>query len=246
MNSTFEKTINGRTLDLDLNDAGSGNETLSMVSTDLFIIIMNMTPDVDMGSEQDMRRILRFYVDRFESNCKSAGIDSKKRNFAKYALVALIDEKALALPKKWSAPWSEHPLQFDYFKDMLAGERFFENLNQILQQPLENVDVLEVYYLCLCLGFKGKYGGNKAAIEDQIVAVARTILKNRPPIKVPQPPVHTDHEKRRQVPRIPTWTIAAATASLLFLLWLGCHLIVNNQSSKILPSYQTMSGWPRY
>jgi type VI secretion system protein ImpK len=246
MNNTFEKTIQGRTLDLDLKDAGSGDESLSMLSTDLFIIIMNMTPDVDMGTEQEMRRILRHYIDRFEDNCTSGGIDSQKRNFAKYALVALIDEKALALPKKWAALWSAHPLQFDYFSDMVAGERFFEYLEQLLQQPQKYLDVLEVYYLCLCLGFKGKYGSNKAAIEDQIVAVARIILKHRPTVKVPQSPIHADHEKRRQVPNIPTWTIAAATASLLFLLWLGCHLTINNQSAKILPSYQTFSGQPRH
>ncbi len=63
MNGTFEAAIQSRTLNLDLKDAGIGNESLSTICTDLFLITMNMTPDLDMGSEEDLRRILRYYVE---------------------------------------------------------------------------------------------------------------------------------------------------------------------------------------
>lgn len=227
MNVTFEAAIQSRTLNLDLKDAGIGNESLSTICTDLFLITMNMTPDLDMGSEEDMRRILRYYVDRFEGNCRSAGIPSEKRNKVKYALVALVDEKAFTLPLKWSGPWRSHPLQFDYFGDMIAGQRFFENLERLMNKPEGNVDVLEVYYLCMCLGFKGKYAGDKATLEKLIRKSAGLIVKNRPPVSPPPTSPYTDSAKKRgRIPHVPTWSIVVSAVSLIGVMWLGAILSV--------------------
>ncbi len=232
MNGTFEAAIQSRTLNLDLKDAGIGNESLSTICTDLFLITMNMTPDLDMGSEEDMRRILRYYVDRFENNCRSAGIPSEKREKVKYALVALIDEKAFTLPPQWSGPWRSHPLQFDYFGDMIAGQRFFDNLDKLMQKPQGNVDVLEVYYLCMCLGFKGKHAVDRSVLEKLIRNVARLIIKNRPPVSpTPATPSSGNGKKRGRIPHVPTWSIVVAAASLVVVMWLGAILSVGSHTN---------------
>jgi len=236
MGQSFEKTIQSKTMNLDLTDAGPGKISLNTLCTDLFLIIFNMVPQQDMGSEQDMRRILRHFIDRFDGNCKVIGVETEKKDFAKYALVALIDEKVLALPQKWSGPWRSHPLQFDYFGDMVAGKRFFEHLDRMLQDPEEYVDVMEIFYLCLCLGFKGKYGDDKPAIEDLIKNIARAIIKHRPSISTPTPPSRIANKKRRTVPIVPSWMVAAVSASIAVLLWLGAWITVSNQSTSLLPN----------
>jgi type VI secretion system protein ImpK len=222
-------------MNLDLKDAGPAKISLNTLCTDLFLVIFNMVPEQDMGSEQDMRRILRHFIDRFDANCKSAGIESKKKDLAKYALVALIDEKVLSLPEKWSDPWSSHPLQFDYFGDMVAGQRFFEYLEDIMKNPATCFDLLEVFYLCLCLGFKGKYSGDKPALDELIKNVARTIIKYKPPVNVLTPPVYKESRKRRAVPLVSTWIIVAASAAFALFIWLGAVMTVSKESKNLLP-----------
>jgi|WetSurMetagenome_2_1015567.scaffolds.fasta_scaffold41632_3 type VI secretion system protein ImpK len=239
MEKLFEKTVQSCTMNLDLSDPGPGKISLNTLCTDLFLIIFNITSDLDMGSEQDMRRILRHFIDRFDTNCKSAGIETKKMELAKYALVALIDEKVLALPSKWSGPWSSHPLQFDYSGDMVAGQRFFEHLEEIMRNAAHDSDVLEVYFLCLCLGFKGKYGTDKPAVDELIKTVARTVVKHRPPVTVPQPPVYRENRRRRAVPLVATWMIVAVSASIAILLWFGAVMTVSKQSMNIVPTKHT-------
>jgi type VI secretion system protein ImpK len=62
------------------------------------------------------------------------------------------------------------------FGHQLAGEMFYQELQKTLSRSdsQETADLLEVYYLCLLLGFKGRYaaGGDlrsiTAAIQEKI------------------------------------------------------------------------------
>jgi len=58
------------------------------------------------------------------------------------------------------AGWSRKPLQEELFGEHMGGEVFFENLRTLIgrQDSEELADVLEVYQLCLLLGFRGRYG----------------------------------------------------------------------------------------
>jgi type VI secretion system protein ImpK len=70
-------------------------------------------------------------------------------------------------------------LQAELFGNQLAGEIFFQELQKTLSRndSQETADLLEVYYLCLLLGFKGRYaaGGDlraiTAAIQEKIQRV---------------------------------------------------------------------------
>lgn len=76
-----------------------------------------------------------------------------------YAVVAFLDETVLGTPGPLASAWAGRPLQEEIFGDQLAGERFFQNLNDLLgrQDSTYVADVLEVHLLCLQLGFRGRY-----------------------------------------------------------------------------------------
>ncbi|RMR47097.1 Type VI secretion system protein ImpK [Pseudomonas savastanoi pv. glycinea] len=64
------------------------------------------------------------------------------------------------------------PLQFRYFGVHLAGEGFFEKIELLRADVKKNLDVLEVYHLCLALGFEGKFGLGQ---KDQLRYLANTL-----------------------------------------------------------------------
>ena len=56
----------------------------------------------------------------------------------------------------------------------MGGETFFQNLQALLARPDNEdlSDLLEVYQLCLLLGFQGRYGG---AGREQVAGWTRTV-----------------------------------------------------------------------
>jgi type VI secretion system protein ImpK len=64
------------------------------------------------------------------------------------------------------------PLQFRYFGVHLAGEGFFEKIDALRGDVKHNLDVLEVYHLCLALGFEGKFSLGQ---KDQLRYLANTL-----------------------------------------------------------------------
>lgn len=111
---------------------------------------------------------------------KLADDDAKKRGYspedielATFAVVAFLDESILNLRSPVFSDWPRQPLQEERYGHHIAGEIFFQNLQKLSgrSDSQELVDLLEVYYLCLLLGFAGRYSlggrGDLAAIVMQ-------------------------------------------------------------------------------
>jgi type VI secretion system protein ImpK len=105
---------------------------------------------------------------------RSAGIVPEDIVDAQYAIVALIDE-VLARVHGWpgQAEWRTKPLQLTRFNENTAGENFFRRLAALEGQP-HRVHVLQIYFLCMAVGFQGRYavagGEGLAPIYDRIGA----------------------------------------------------------------------------
>jgi type VI secretion system protein ImpK len=96
-------------------------------------------------------------LDRFHQTATAASIPREDAMEAAYALAALLDESLVHVPQwRGADEWHRWPLQVRLFNDRNAGENFFARMTALEQQP-HRVHVLQVYYLCLLLGFQGRY-----------------------------------------------------------------------------------------
>jgi len=100
---------------------------------------------------------------------------------ATLAVVAFLDESVLNAQNPLFANWPRKPLQEELFGTHMAGETFFQNLQALLgaDDSIELADLLEVHYLCLLLGYRGRYstggGGELPALMQQIANKIRRI-----------------------------------------------------------------------
>src|SRR5271166_1895435 len=94
-----------------------------------------------------------------EQEARSGGCSADDVKQVIFAVVAFLDESALSCHNPAFADWARLPLQAELFGHQLAGEVFFQELQTTLgrSDSSQGADVLEVYYLCLLLGFKGRY-----------------------------------------------------------------------------------------
>lgn len=120
---------------------------------------------------------------------RAADVEGRKRGYSAeeiqlctFAAVAFLDESILNLRQPVFADWPRQPLQEELFGHHIAGEVFFQNTQKMLGQNDSQVlaDVLEVYYLCLLLGFAGRYSvGGKGELRATIDQIAQKIARIR-------------------------------------------------------------------
>lgn len=157
MGATFADTIAGQTMNLDLTRTLGGSKDMPGLCTDLFLIVIRMREAEDLGDPASLRKLIGYYLELFEKNCKAIGVSGDSILEAKYALVALMDETVLSVPGICRDYWYTRPMQLDIFGDNIAGEEFYVKLQKMLLDMEKKKDVLEIYYICLSLGFEGRY-----------------------------------------------------------------------------------------
>ena len=111
------------------------------------------------ANSQDFRASIRAALKAAMEQAKALGYSSDSNQLAFFAVVSLLDESVLKLQSPAFADWAQRPLQEEMFGHNRAGEVFFDNLRTLLarQDSQETADCLEVYCLCMLLGFRGKY-----------------------------------------------------------------------------------------
>jgi len=93
----------------------------------------------------------------FEKRAERYRFSSKIVQVSKFALASFVDETVLINNFPMRNEWERNPLQLEYFGEQLAGNKFFEKLDSMLKQIEVTQDAVEIYYVCMLLGFKGRY-----------------------------------------------------------------------------------------
>lgn len=145
---------------MDDSSKSQGNQkrkTLSDIASECFMLILQLRSTNNYGNAGALKTKVNEMFEAFEHKARNAGFENEKILQAKFALVAFLDESIISSSWEQKDEWLSEPLQLKLFDTFNAGEEFFTNINNFRQRTSSNKDVLEIYYVCLVLGFKGKY-----------------------------------------------------------------------------------------
>jgi len=113
-----------------------------------------------VGNAKEAKKIKQFFmksVENFESQLKENGYRTLTILISKHLICAFIDEMILLQPWAMIYSWQDESLSWHFAHKKLANEDFFMILERALKQIAFNLDILELGYVCLSLGFQGKY-----------------------------------------------------------------------------------------
>lgn len=130
------------------------------------------------------RAQIRHLLGAADQEARAAGYDPAYVKLAIYAYVAFLDESVLNSGQPMFAGWLRQPLQVELFGDHVAGQTFFAYLDELLGRvdSEEVADLLEVFLLCMLLGFRGRYGtGEDGGLRSRIQAAQEKIARLRGP-----------------------------------------------------------------
>lgn len=209
--------------------SGSAQGRLALTLQEAFTVTVRLRTGRQVATDAgSFRSQIKGLLSAADHDARSAGYspDSVKR--AIYAFVAFLDESVLNSSQPMFSAWPRQPLQEEVFGDHMAGENFFQHLREMLarQDAPEVADLLEVYHLCLLLGFRGRFAsgdrGELSTLMARIDEKIRTIRGGVPPLSPDwRPP--GDHAKRPYDPWIRWFMVATVstlvTAAVLFMLY---------------------------
>jgi type VI secretion system protein ImpK len=121
-----------------------------------------------------------------DDDARRRGYNADDIELAIFGVVAFLDESILNLRSPVFADWPRQPMQEERYGQQLAGEIFFQNLNKLLARTdsQELADLIEIYYLCLLLGFAGRYSlggrGDLRSIAQQAGDKIQRIRRSSP------------------------------------------------------------------
>lgn len=123
--------------------------------------ILNLVPQLRATAYHPDPTALRDYlveeIRAFESCAKQAGVGNETILGARYCLCTVLDETAAQTPWGGSGSWSHHSLLVTFHNETSGGEKFFQLLSRLAQNPQQHKDLLELMYYCLALGFEGRF-----------------------------------------------------------------------------------------
>lgn len=213
---------------------------------DGFYLLMLLKRGRLPGAEQAFVDAVQRFLDGVERGANRLGIAAEDVYSAKYAFCAAVDEAMLAQPSPLRDAWECNPLQLRLFGEHLAGEHFFDRLEELRAQGAPRLPSLEVYHYCLLLGFEGKYrleGPEKlgylvARLGDEIV-----YLKGRRTGFAPHraPPDQVANALRRVMP---LWAPAAVLAGVALLGYFGISTLLGRETGRQLAGYDKVVQLP--
>jgi type VI secretion system protein ImpK len=179
----------------------------------------------------DLRERAAAALRRFERGAQAAGVTGELLQPAHYALCAALDDVVLNTPWGSQGDWSSQSLISTFHQEVRSGERFFEILTRVRQNPAKFLPVLEIMYQCLSLGFMGRYRlspRGPSEIDSLREEVYAAIASVRAPAEVELSPVWRGVAApyRPLRPRLPLWVAGAAGLAVLggLFIWFSLDL----------------------
>jgi type VI secretion system protein ImpK len=184
---------------------------------------------------------LRDQVESLELSAVSGEIADDTLNAAVYALCALLDESAAATP--WGQHWTESGLLQTLRGESGGAEGFFAQLERISAEPEKNADLLEFFYVCLALGFEGRYRGTDA--DRQALQQVKDRLYELISRRRPRPEALSEHWRTPAAQAATDAALKTAELANAARAAAAAAAAMPARRPAGVPSRYSLSSWPR-
>src|SRR5208337_1348999 len=104
-------------------------------------------------SVKDLQERLVAEIGTFQNRSLQQGYSEEQVRTASYLICSLIDETVLNTPWGSESFWGHDTLLVKFHREAVGGEEFFPVVERFMRRPTEHLDLLELAYMCLSLGF---------------------------------------------------------------------------------------------
>jgi len=222
-------------------DISARRGQLALALQEAFTAIARLRAHKQVAADaESFRTHVKTVLGAAEQEARRAGYASDDVRLALFAVIALLDESVLNSQQPMFADWPRRPLQDEIFQSgHMAGELFFQYLQQQLQRPdsEDTADLLEVFQLCLLLGFRGRYGASQGGelhaftlrTGEKITRIRGPLDRLAPRWRPPQDRIDAPRDRWAR----PLMIGAAGATVLALALFAGYTIALRNGASDV-------------
>jgi type VI secretion system protein ImpK len=221
-----------------IDNVATGLNPLNAAATPLFLLVGRIRNRAQHANPSELRERVVAEIRAFEMRARQAGVPAQSIRVARYALCATIDDVVLNTPWGGQSVWAQQSMVGTFHRETHGGDRFYDLLDKLQQNPAGNRDLLEFLYMCLSLGFEGRLrieprGGERhLAIRD---GLARAIRTQRGPATPDLSPhwrgVKVAH--RTLSAWMPIWLFAGVTVALISVVFFGLSFALGLDTERL-------------
>ncbi|MDR0218553.1 MAG: DotU family type VI secretion system protein [Enterobacteriaceae bacterium] len=193
-----------------------------------------------------LRQQLIDEIRRFEITCQQAKQPYEMIIGARYCLCTALDEAAALTPWGSRSVWSGSGLLVTFHNETWGGEKFFQLLAKLSQNPKENLYLLELINFCLQLGFEGHYrvmDNGRSQLETLKQRLFQLIhsIRGHHPAELSSNIQVIAKPNKLWLPFLPVWACFVLFSFLVGILYLGFNWQLNHITTPVLASISNTS-----
>ncbi len=207
-----------------------------------FAALLGIAPELERAIAPDNPDLLRTRLlenlTYARDGAVSLGVPLTRADQGAWFVGALLDDVALNTPWGGSSGWPRQPLVASMYGNVDAGERFYDLAEDLLRYPERDPQLMELVFLCLSLGFRGKHRISGAAGEAEIArtrAQMARLLHDRDAEDAPLAPhwqgVVAEDEDRKFI--VPIWSIALIAVALITAIYVGLGIRLSTRGENL-------------
>ncbi|MBU2980571.1 type IVB secretion system protein IcmH/DotU [Lentibacter algarum] len=207
-----------------------------------FSTLLGLAPELESAAVPENPEVLRTRLletlTQARDSAVAVGVPLSRADQGAWFVAALLDDIALNTPWGGNSGWPRMPLVVSMYGNVDAGERFFDLAEDLVRFPERDPQLMELVFLCLSLGFRGKFRRDGAQGE---AAIARTrgqmsrLLRDRDAADAPLAPhwkgVEADDEEKRFI--VPLWSIILMALALTTAIYVGLGIKLSNRGEQL-------------
>ncbi|MDN5850427.1 MAG: type IVB secretion system protein IcmH/DotU [Nitrococcus sp.] len=219
--------------------AGQGLNPLVKAAAALLLLAAGLRRSREHGDVAGLHERVVREVKAFERQAVESNVGPESVMAARYGLCTYIDEAVMNTPWGGHSLWASRPLLLTFHNDTAGGEKFFQMVERVLADREPRCELIEFFYVCLALGFEGKFrisdSGRKALAETRERLYARIRTWREETNRELSPSWRGLEDRRHRLVRgLPAWVFVTIAATVSIAAFLTFHTLLNTAAAPIL------------
>jgi type VI secretion system protein ImpK len=216
-----------------------GGNPLVAAAGPLLILGATVGSMVYQADVEGLRRKAVESVQAFEVQARAAGVDPNDVTVARYIICTFLDSAIFQTPWGGQTVWGSRSLLLTFHNEAHGGEKFFTILERLRQDPARYLNLLELQYICLALGFQGKYRleANSRAVVQVLQDDLYRLIRGRNPGIGAELSAHwqgVKEPKARAFRLVPWWVVVASAATIVLAVLIFLRSRLSDQAAPVV------------
>ncbi|MBS9783275.1 MAG: type IVB secretion system protein IcmH/DotU [Pasteurella sp.] len=168
-------------VDFDFNLRGHAYNKMVDLSNPLVLLALRLKKVHQIEDVRALYDRVKNEITAITEEMKNYHYDTATQLSFRYCLCTFIDE--IIMSTRWGnhSVWAQRSLLAHFHNETWGGEKFYSILSRLLLEPDKYRELLEFMYVCLSLGYRGKYAQKANGIEkiQELITTLHTLLREK-------------------------------------------------------------------